>query len=219
MKQNIDKNYYLVEDQLQEHDYLMQYIEKSGFTCVKNFLLAKELIYSSNLSELPVDLIISDIQMPVMSGIELAKHIRDINVDIPILLISHGFSRATYEEIKSIPNTYYSSKDPSLLPIAAEAAFNKKFVGDKEANFQNWIERNDYYQLNKLDELPAEQKLSDFEVNIIKLLGEDYSLIEIANILKTSKSNVSHTITRMTRRLKLNSNKKLVMYGVMYGHI
>ncbi|MCG9880897.1 MAG: hypothetical protein MH472_09905 [Bacteroidia bacterium] len=154
-----------------------------------------------------------------MSGIELARHIRGINSGIPILLISHGFSRSTYEEIKSIPNTYYSSKDPSLLPLAAESACNKKFVGDTETNFQNWIERNDYYQLKKLDELPAEQKLSDFEVNIIKLLGEDYSLIEIANILKTSKSNVSHTITRMTRRSKLNSNKKLVMYGVMYGHI
>ncbi|MCG9880894.1 MAG: hypothetical protein MH472_09890 [Bacteroidia bacterium] len=58
------------------------------------------------------------------------------------------------------------------MPIAADAALNRKFVGETETNFQNWIERNHYYQLNKLDELPDEQKLSHFEVNIIRLFGE-----------------------------------------------
>jgi len=73
-----------------------------------------------------------------------------------------------FHKSKRIRRKTKGYEDPSLLPIAAEAAFNKRFVGGAEDIFQNWIKRNAYYQLKKINELPVEQKLIDFKINIIK---------------------------------------------------
>ncbi len=43
----------------------------------------------------PVDIILTDIKMPVMNGLELAKTIRQENVEIPIVIIS-AYSEVEY---------------------------------------------------------------------------------------------------------------------------
>jgi CheY-like chemotaxis protein len=52
------------------------------------------------------DLVISDVRMPLLSGFELAKKLREIVLDIPILFMS-GFeiSPAEYREWHSITNS------------------------------------------------------------------------------------------------------------------
>jgi len=57
--------------------------------------LADEVLFASNgaealalLEECSIDLVITDINMPGMSGLELARHIREDNTDIPILMIT-----------------------------------------------------------------------------------------------------------------------------------
>jgi len=88
---------YIVEDELYIRMELMELIDwkRYGFImdgCAKN---GKEALIS--LKEHPVDLIITDIEMPQMGGIELIKEIRKINQDTQVIFLT-GFSEFQYAQ-------------------------------------------------------------------------------------------------------------------------
>ena len=59
-----------------------------------------------------IDLIVSDIQMPVMTGVDLLKNIRQKNSDIPIVLLITGQS---------------SLNESKALELGASGLFHKPF--------------------------------------------------------------------------------------------
>lgn len=71
-----ESNYLLLKTILQKHCNLIR--AKTG----------KEAIERFNESKDEIDLILLDIKMPVMTGIEALKEIRKINTDIPIIMQS-----------------------------------------------------------------------------------------------------------------------------------
>lgn len=46
----------------------------------------------------PVDIVISDVKMPHLTGTELLKKIREIKPDIPVVMLATGFSDLTESE-------------------------------------------------------------------------------------------------------------------------
>jgi len=154
-----------------------------------------------------------------MKGVYFSDIFRIMKINIPILLISHGYYPHINKAIEKIPNTFYAAKDPSLLPLAAQTILQNKTLDNHHPLIKNWKKRNDFYQLSKYDEMPPEQILSDFEKTIIRFMGEDLTVKEMAERLKTSKSTITHTKTDLVRRLKLPRSGALILYGIAYGHI
>jgi CheY-like chemotaxis protein len=54
------------------------------------------------LEEQNVDFVLSDIQMPVLNGVELLKRVRAKNPFIPIVLLATGESQITSDEAKAL---------------------------------------------------------------------------------------------------------------------
>ena len=78
-------NILLVEDEKHLRHLIKTYIEKHGFT-----------VYDANNGEMAynlflqhhIDLVITDVMMPVMNGFDLANDIRQTNEDVPILMLT-----------------------------------------------------------------------------------------------------------------------------------
>jgi CheY-like chemotaxis protein len=82
-------NILLVDDEKDTLRLVQKYLEKKGahVSAYSNPLLAlQDFMKNNNGNDNPYDLIISDIRMPEMNGIELASIIRKMNKDIPIIL-------------------------------------------------------------------------------------------------------------------------------------
>jgi len=59
------------------------------------------------------NLIITDIAMPKMNGVEMSKKIREINKDIPIIFLT-GFNEEYINDIEFINNSYLLTKPLNL---------------------------------------------------------------------------------------------------------
>ena len=87
----------LVDDELRALRYMQHLVEKfaNGFTIVGNCSSGEQAL--EQLSRTPVDLLITDITMRGMNGIELAKQARSLYPDIHILIVS-GYGEFEYAQ-------------------------------------------------------------------------------------------------------------------------
>jgi PAS domain S-box-containing protein len=67
----------------------------------------------------PFDVLITDLVMPRINGIELARAVRELRPDLPILFVS-GYPQDKFDEVVAMPNSAYVPKpfDPNALQAA-----------------------------------------------------------------------------------------------------
>jgi DNA-binding response OmpR family regulator len=75
----------IVEDNKELNEIIYNYLTLEGFICYRAYDGIEALnMYSEN----KIDLVLSDIMMPLLDGYNLAKEIRDNNKEIPIIFMS-----------------------------------------------------------------------------------------------------------------------------------
>ena len=77
----------VVDDDASIRDYLAEVLRYKGYNChcFSESLAALSYLNSRNPS---ADLVLADISMPGMSGIDLVREVKDIDPDMPVILIS-----------------------------------------------------------------------------------------------------------------------------------
>jgi DNA-binding NarL/FixJ family response regulator len=215
--ENKKMTYALVEDNLQDQEIIIQQLKKHNLDCIGSYMLATEFLIAHSLQKMNFDLLITDVKMPVMDGVELIKAYRNIEPEIPILVVSHGFNKSILDDVKKYKNVSYCAKVSELLPSYVINAIK----GDKlnSIPYNYWIDYSERYNLHMFDEIPKEFELSLFEKEILRLTADDHSIREIAIELKTSISHVSHTKTKLARRLNLPSTSYLLAYAIIYEQL
>jgi CheY-like chemotaxis protein len=115
-------NILIVEDNLHMRELLVLYFSDNKYviTTAINGLEALELTKSSSF-----DLIISDINMPVMDGIKFALRLRENNLQTFIIFFSAEVNghKIHGESIKKIGSALFIEKNISKLSLAVENFF------------------------------------------------------------------------------------------------
>lgn len=106
----------LAEDDQVMREYLARALEKSGYavTAVDRGTAALPLIEAERY-----DLLLSDIVMPEMDGIELAQRAAEIAPDMRIMFIT-GFAAVTLKAGKQVPQARVLSKPFHLRDLVLE---------------------------------------------------------------------------------------------------
>ncbi len=79
------------------------HVSENGLDGLKLFKSAKDF-----------NLIITDINMPIMNGIEMSKSIREINTEVPIIVMSAHNENTIFENIKQYNISRYLFKPLDL---------------------------------------------------------------------------------------------------------
>ncbi len=149
-----------------------------------------------------IDLIIMDLGLPNMNGIEATKQIRSSNKDVKIIILtSHNDEKEVLNSLKAGANAYCSKEinpkrlievvssvadgaawfDPSIAHIVLKASANSP-------DMENEGQKKDY-------------DLTSREAQILKLMTEGYSNMEIAQILfisiNTTKAHVANILQKL----------------------
>lgn len=101
MKQKMNSTITLIDDDLDLLDLLSSFFKQRGYG-IHAFSNAEEALIEIENQRINCDVVISDLKLPAMSGMELIKRIRRFNSSLPIILMtSEGSVETAVEAIES----------------------------------------------------------------------------------------------------------------------
>jgi DNA-binding NarL/FixJ family response regulator len=164
----------------------------------------------SKIMESEWDVIISDLSMPGRSGLEAIPQIKQIDPKLPVLIMSiHSEDHYAIRVLKA-GGSGYLSKD--LAPDELVTAVKRVLTGKKYIT-SNVAEKL-ASMVDKDDDKPLHQMLSDREFTVLQLLGSGKSLSEIAESMILSINTVSTYRSRILVKMNLKNNTDITLYCI-----
>ncbi len=162
------------------------------------------------------DVLITDLSMPVMGGIDLVKNVKAEFPEIKILVLTMHNDRPTISEIMMAEAEGYVLKNTDKSQLMK--AINR--VADGGTYYCNEVTE---VLLERLMEEKKRQEiivsLTEREREVLKLIAEEMSSEEIANELFISRRTVETHRKNMLKKTEVNTVVGLLKYGVRYGLI
>lgn len=163
------------------------------------------------LSVIPVDVVITDIKMPIMDGMELAKKIHENHASVKIIILS-GYSDFNYAK-KAIA---YNVSDYLLKPLDIEElrkTLNRILFEIKNAISELESKEMIYQNLTveQLSELVQKYLLNNFRKNITLSQISKHFGYTSEYIGRVFKKYNQKTILKHLTTLRINEAKKLLM--------
>lgn len=189
----------LVDDHIILLDGLKSLLQKSQI----NLVLETATSGSEALQKLkvfPADLVITDINMPGMDGMELIKTIREQLPPTKIIVLSlHDEAHYVRSIMKQRVQGYILKNDSSkeLIEAVEKVLGGKTFLSSKISEIM----------MEQLDQPSAEQLLSERELQILKLIAAEFSNKQIADQLFISERTVE---THRKNILRKTNSKNIV---------
>ncbi|WP_075344549.1 response regulator transcription factor [Tenacibaculum agarivorans] len=164
-------------------------------------------------SEDNIDLIISDISMPDINGIELTKLIKEKYSTVKVLIISMHIDGEMIEELIQYDVDGYLSKNATkkeLLEAIDTILSGKKFFSKtiKEAYFQKKQENN-----------KEKIRLTKREVDVITLIAKEFTTQEIADKLFLSKHTIESYRKTLISKLNVRNLAGLTKYAIKMKYL
>jgi two-component system response regulator NreC len=167
------------------------------------------------------DIVVSDISMPNMNGIQAAMNILSINKKAKIIFLTVFQSDEwTYKAIKI--GAYglvqkQSIKEELVKTILLVNSGQKYFAGKTENEIRE-IKRK-YKSNNIVVEQTSNELLSGIEKEILFYIGQGLSSEEIAEEMRQSKKAIDELRNDVMEKLNLKSLPQLIKYAVEFTFI
>lgn len=190
-------------------------VENPFYSIVNDCNNGNELI--NRLYRKQEDIFILNLFMPILSGIEAIKFIRQTNNTVPILTYSATYQEDMAKLLEDIPNVFYCQKNSIIIKdllrnciLSQNSNYDdyKKEWESQSQSVQNYMDRQKREQ----------QEITVTEIQIIKLSYEGYSNKEIGERINLSARTIDTYITRLTEKLGLKSKLDLVRFCVEKGY-
>lgn len=208
---------YIVDDHSIVIDGISSFfIGNDSFELIGSANSANELF--NDLKTKQPDILILDIKLPGLSGTQICKLVSAEYSQMKIVFLSSNTDEATLNEAIKSGGRGYFSKDVT----EEEFFFGLEKVKSGESYYSKGMQSilfNDYTRQTQENSLTTNDKLSQREVEIVKLFAEGLSYNDIAERLFISKRTVESHKKNILEKLELKSTIDLVKYAILNGII
>ena len=159
------------------------------------------------------DLVLLDISLPRMDGLEVLKILKREKPDLPVLILSmHPEEQYAVRAFKAGASGYLTKEGASKELIAA---IRKVSRGEKYVT-PSLAQKLALY-LDTVSEKPLHEKLSDREYQVMLLLVSGKQTREIAEELALSIKTIGTYKTRILEKMRLKNTTELTLYAIKNG--
>jgi DNA-binding NarL/FixJ family response regulator len=171
------------------------------------------------LKHVQPDVILLDIQMPIMDGINTLPEIKKLYPEIKVIMLTMHNDHSMISKLMELGANSYLTKN-SDSEIIYQAV---KTVHEQEYYFNQLTNKAliDGLRVKRQAEasLPVDAKLSDKEITILRMICEEKSTKEIADLVDLSPRTVEAIRDKLKVKTGAKSLAGLVMYAVKSGII
>lgn len=189
---------------------------EAGFSVVGEARDGREAI--SQVEQLKPDVVLMDITMPMLNGIEATRQIKKSNPKTKVIILSMHSHNRFISELFSLGASGYLLKDSSGTDIIN--AINAAIRGDTYLSpsiSRQVIE--DYVSLKRTKSSREElySQLSNREREVFQMIAEGRSTKEIAEILCVSMSTVKTHRSNIMEKLQMDNISQLIHFAIELG--
>jgi DNA-binding NarL/FixJ family response regulator len=169
------------------------------------------------LKRLPVDMVILDISMPSLPGIEATREIKQAYPTVKVLILTMHKKKEYLHNAMAVGVDGYLLKEDApkeLLNAIEKIRQGQVYVSPLLASDL----ANLYVRGQRHAEAEAAETLSPREIEVIKMIAEGKSSKEIAEILFLSFRTIQNHRAKIMKKLNLKKNTDLVKYAIHKGY-
>lgn len=204
------KSTIIVDDHLLFTNGLTGILEDIGLKVHSTFSNAKDAI--TYLKNQNVDIIFSDINMPIMDGIQFCKRLKKLQIETPVIMLS------MYEDANIIKESFndgavgYLSKNSDRDEIIRAL---KNCLNGKEFVNKNLLKEDKISSVNK-DKYQTKYSLSTREREVLGHILNDVKNSVIADLLNISKRTVETHRKNIMVKLDVKTPVALAQLAIKY---
>jgi DNA-binding NarL/FixJ family response regulator len=201
----------IFEDNRSLRESLFNLLEsKDGFTCVGAFAHCERVV--ENIKETQPDVILMDIELPVVNGIEAVKLIREKYFDVKILM------ETIFEEDEKIFQSICNGAQGYILkntpPEGILNSIREVYEGGAPMTPIIASKVLRLFKTNLSETIDESYRLSNREKEILKCLVEGMSYKMIADTCFISADTVNGHIKNIYKKLQVHSKSEAVVKAI-----
>jgi DNA-binding NarL/FixJ family response regulator len=161
------------------------------------------------------DLILLDISLPGISGLDVLKQIRSLKPELPILILSmYPEEQYAVRTLRAGASGYLTKESASgeLIRAIREVAQGKKYITMSLAEkiAVSWDTRT---------AKPLHETLSDREYQVLCLIASGRTVKEVSRLLSLSVKTVSTHRSRILKKMDMRNSAQLTHYAIKHNLI
>jgi DNA-binding NarL/FixJ family response regulator len=171
------------------------------------------------LKVLQPDVILLDIQMPIMDGITTLPEIKELYPDIRVIMLTMHNDHSMISKLMELGANSYLTKnsDSEVIYEAVKTVYEQEYFFNALTNRALIDGLRNKRQVEAT--LPTDTKLTDKEITILKLMCEEKSTKDIADLVFLSPRTVEAIRDKLKVKTGAKSMAGLVMYALKAGII
>ncbi len=167
------------------------------------------------------DVMLLDINMPKMNGIEVAVRLKELGLPVRVLALTiHDDENYMMKMIQSGAAGYLlKDVEPSVMVQAIRRVHaGESFVEPSMTKklFQGITSHEDFKQAGLNAGVIEADRLSTREVEVMQLVGRGMSNAEIARELFLSEKTVKNHLTNIFRKIQVSDRTQAVLYAIRH---
>jgi two-component system, NarL family, response regulator LiaR len=168
------------------------------------------------IEKLPPDVVLMDLKMPIMNGVQATRIIRDRFPQVRVLVLTtYDADEWVFDAIRNGASGYLLKDTPSeqLISAIKDTAAGKTHVDSSIAGKLF----NHIAQITPEPEPGVIKLLSEREIEILRLIGRGFSNGEIAHQLFLSEGTVRNYVSSIFSKLDVSDRTQAALLAVRNG--